>query len=114
MRFKSFHPPVSFQSPLSKQWYVVCSSDGDGWVKVNRNYSWDELEKLWDKIEYGSKPKVKEVKKEHTEYKVAGSKGNTYKVVNDDGIWTCSCPAHGFGRGKDCKHIKSIKEKNKL
>jgi hypothetical protein len=45
------------------------------------------------------------------EYKVKGSKDNVYKVVNDEGIWTCSCPAHGFGRGKDCKHIKEIKNK---
>jgi hypothetical protein len=44
------------------------------------------------------------------EYKVKGSKDNVYKVVNDEGIWTCSCPAHGFGRGKDCKHIKEIKD----
>ncbi len=49
--------------------------------------------------------------KEYKEYKVAGSKGNTYKVINDEGVWTCSCPAHGFGRGKDCKHIISIKNK---
>ena len=110
MRFKSFHPPLSFQGTFSKQWYVICSSDGDGWVKVDRSYSWSELEKLWDKIEYGNKPKVKKVKKQRKEYKVAGSKGNTYKVVNDEGIWTCSCPAHGFGRGRDCKHIKEIKD----
>ena len=111
MRFRSFYPPLSYQGAISGQWYVICSSDGDGWVKVNRQYSWNELEKLWDKIEYGSKTKVKPAKKVRKEYKVAGSKGNTYKVVNDDGFWTCSCPAHGFGRGKDCKHIISIKTK---
>jgi predicted nucleic acid-binding Zn finger protein len=111
MRFRSFYPPLSYQGVHSNQWYVICSSDGDGWVKVNRQYNWNELEKLWDKIEYGAKVKVKPVKTKRKEYKVAGSKGNTYKVVNDDGIWTCSCPAHGFGRGKDCKHIVSIKNK---
>ena len=105
MRFKSFHPPFSYEGEFSNQKYVICSSDGDGWVKVNRYYSWVELEKLWDKIEYGKKLEVKK------EYKVNGSKGNSYKVVNDEGIWTCSCPAHGFGRGKDCKHIKEIKNK---
>ena len=46
-----------------------------------------------------------------TTYNVDGSKGNVYKVVSDEGVWTCSCPAHGFGRGKDCKHIISIKTK---
>jgi len=43
------------------------------------------------------------------EYKVKGSKDNVYKVVNDEGFWSCSCPAHGFSRGKDCKHIIQIK-----
>jgi hypothetical protein len=69
------------------------------------------LEKLWDKIEYGVKAKATPVKKEYKEYEVAGSKGNTYKVINDEGVWNCSCPAHSFGRGKDCKHIILIKNK---
>jgi hypothetical protein len=109
MKFRSHYPPLSYQGTFSNQWYVICSSDGDGWVKVNRQYSWNELEKLWNKIEYGTKVKVTPAKIERKEYKVAGSKGNTYKVVNDGGVWNCSCPAHGFGRGKDCKHIKQIK-----
>ena len=46
-----------------------------------------------------------------SEWKVSGSKGNVYKVVNDDGFWSCSCPAHGFGRGRDCKHIVELKTK---
>ena len=111
MRFKSHYPPISFQGTFSNQWYVICSSDGDGWVKVNRQYSWNELEKLWDKIEYGTKVKVTPAKTKRKEYKVEGSKGNKYTIVNDGGIWTCSCPAHGFGRGKDCKHIIQIKNK---
>ena len=111
-RFRSHYPPLSFQGTFSHQWYVICSSDGDGWVKVDRSYSWNELEKLWDKIEYGNKAKPTPTKTKSKEYKVAGSKGNTYKVVNDAGVWTCSCPAHSFGRGKDCKHIISIKNKN--
>jgi hypothetical protein len=109
MKFKSHFPPVSYQGIFDKQWYVICSSDGDGWVKVNRNYQWSELETLWHKIEYGKKPKL--IKTKLKEFKVNGSKGNVYKVVNDEGIWSCSCPAHGFGRGKDCKHIISIKNK---
>ena len=111
MRFKSHYPPISFQGTFSNQWYVICSSDGDGWVKVNRQYSWNELEKLWDKIEYGT-PKTMEKVIVKKEYKVKGSKGNVYKVENDNGWWSCSCPAFGFGRGKDCKHIKEIKDGN--
>ncbi len=108
MRFKSFHPPFSYEGVFSNQKYVICSSDGDGWVKVNRHYSWEELEQLWDKIEYGKTNVVTKTKRK--EYSVNGSKGNVYKIISDEGIWTCSCPAHGFGRGKDCKHIKSIKD----
>ena len=109
MRIKSFLPPISFQGPTSKQWYIVTTGTGEGWIKVDRSYSWAELESMWDKITYGM-PKSWEQKVEvKKEYKIVGSKGNTYKVVNDSGIWNCSCPAHGFGRGKDCKHIKEIK-----
>ena len=67
---------------------------------------------MWDKIEYGFE-KTWETQSDKKEYKVKGSKDNVYKVVSDDGIWTCSCPAHGFGRGKDCKHIKQIKDGKK-
>ena len=100
-RFRSHYPPVSFQGIFSKQWYIICSSAGDGWVKVDRSYSWNELEKLWDKIEYRNKVEATPTK----------TKSKEYKVINDAGVWNCSCPAHGFGRGKDCKHIVSIKNK---
>jgi len=110
MRFKSFYPPLSYRGEFSDQWYVICSSDGDGWVKVGRQYSWDELEKLWDKIQYAT-PKTMSKVEVKKEYKVKGSKGNIYKVENDNGWWTCSCPAFGFGRGKDCKHIVQLKNK---
>ena len=109
MRFKSNRPPFSYEGIFSNQKYVICSSDGDGWVKVDRHYSWNELELLWDKIEYGNTKPIEAKPKMKKEYKVKGSKGNSYKIVNDEGIWTCTCPAHGFGRGKDCKHIKEIK-----
>ena len=110
MRIRSAFPPISFQGPTSKQWYIVTTgTGGDGWIKVDRSYSWKELESMWDKITYGPKKEVVTASKPKT-YKVEGSKGNKYTIVNDGGIWTCSCPAHGFGRGKDCKHIKNIKD----
>ena len=109
MRIKSFLPPISFQGPTSKQWYIVTTGTGEGWIKVDRSYSWAELESMWDKVTFGPTAEVKKNSEKKT-YKVEGSKGNKYTIVNDDGIWTCSCPAHGFGRGKDCKHIKQIKD----
>jgi uncharacterized Zn finger protein len=47
------------------------------------------------------------------EYKVTGSKGDEYIVVNpEDGTdWTCTCP-HYTHRKVECKHIKQIKEQN--
>ena len=105
-KFKSFYPPVCIKGTISDRYYLIL----DGiWNEVERYYSWNELEPLWEKISY-SKPKsiAKPVKKE---YKVKGSKGNVYRVVNDGGFWTCSCPAHGFGRGKDCKHIIALKNR---
>jgi len=101
MRIKSALPPICFESPLSGKTWLVCTGGekSSGWIEVNRWYSWNELEKMWDKIEH-TKQK---------EYNVKGSKDNVYKVVNDEGFWSCSCPAHGFSRGKDCKHIKEIK-----
>ena len=113
MRVKSAFPPICFESPITGKKYIVCTGgkESSGWVEVKRYYGWAELEKIWDKIEYSKSPKVTKTKRK--EWKVKGSKGNVYKVVSDEGIWTCSCPAHGFGRGKDCKHIIQIKSKLK-
>jgi hypothetical protein len=106
MKLKSLYPPISIQGPSSGRWYIIA---GGIWHEVKRKYEWNELESMWEKTSQ-IKPKERtEVKKE---WKVKGSKGNVYNVVNDGGFWTCSCPAHGFGRGKDCKHIIAI-HKNK-
>jgi hypothetical protein len=116
MKIHSLLPPVSFQSVVSGQWYIVTTDPKLGWVKVDRNYSWDELNKMWSKVVYKTtevqKPKQVQKILEKKIYNVDGSKGNKYTIINDGGIWNCSCPAHGFGRGKDCKHIKEIKNKN--
>jgi predicted nucleic acid-binding Zn finger protein len=63
------------------------------------------VKKTYDKVETSKTKRIK------ASYKVEGSKGNVYKVLNDDGKWNCSCPAFGWSRGKDCKHIKQLKLK---
>ena len=114
MRIKSHLPPICFESPITgKTWLVCTGKDSSGWIEVDRYYGWAELESMWDKIEYGMPKPWEQKNKDKKEYKVKGSKDNVYKVVNDGGIWTCSCPAHGFGRGRDCKHIKQIKDGTK-
>ena len=40
-------------------------------------------------------------------YRVSGSKGAVYTVTNDQGSWTCTCPAAKWQAG-ECKHIRSI------
>jgi len=106
MKINSLLPPISFQSPVDGQWYIATTDKDLGWVKVERRYSWEELEKMWKKPTF---KKNKEIISKKQTFSVEGSKGNKYTITNDKGIWTCSCPAHGFGRGKDCKHIKQIK-----
>lgn len=112
MEIYSSLPPVSFQSINDNQWYIVTTDPKLGWVKVDRKYSWVELEKMWKKPQF-KKTIEKEVKLPKIEQKqtfwVNGSKGKVYEVTNTNQKWTCSCPAHGFGRGRDCKHIISIK-----
>ena len=42
------------------------------------------------------------------EYRVPGSKGAIYSVVNDNGSWSCTCPASKWQKG-ECKHIVKLK-----
>jgi len=109
MIINSLLPPVCIQSVVDGQWYIATTDSKLGWVKVDRRYDWEELNSMWKKRTFDSvKVKPKPIK---ANYKVEGSKGNVYKIVNDGGIWNCSCPAFGWGRGKDCKHIVQIKNK---
>jgi hypothetical protein len=111
MIINSLLPPVSFQSVVDGQWYIATTDSKLGWVKVDRKYEWEELNKMWRKVTYGTSIVRRAPKKVHIKkaYKVDGSRGNVYKVLNDNGVWNCSCPAYGWGRGKECKHIKNIK-----
>ena len=113
MRLKSHLPPVCFESVVTGKTWIVCTGkDSGGWIEVDRWYGWAEIEKMWDRIEYGApKPwEAKDKPKTKVKYKVEGSKGNKYEVVNDEGVWTCSCPSFGFSHGRECKHIKNIKK----
>jgi hypothetical protein len=110
MIINSLLPPVCIQSVVDGQWYIATTDSKLGWVKVDRRYDWEELNSMWNKRTFDVTKKV-QPKPIKANYKVEGSKGNVYKVLNDGGKWSCSCPAFGWGRGKDCKHIISIKNK---
>lgn len=108
MQFKSLYPPICITSPSTNIIYIIA---GGIWHQVDRLYNWLELKEMWTPIVYDQPYQKPIIVIEPIKYFVEGSKGNQYEVVNDNGTWTCSCPAHGFGRGKDCKHIKSLKNK---
>jgi len=112
MKIHSLLPPTSLQSPSTGKWYIVTTDPKLGWVEVDRKYSWEELSKMWQPKEFKNtqesvvllpKPTQKQT------FSVEGSKGKLYKVVNNNGRWSCECPAYGFGKGKDCKHITELK-----
>ena len=110
MILESKLPPVSFQSVVNGQWWLITTKE---WIKVDRKYSWDEIKAMWQPIIF--KPKqidnTKPLNISKRIYKVDGSKGNVYNVKYDSGRWSCTCPAFGWSRGKECKHIKSIRTK---
>lgn len=110
MVLESNLPPVSFQSIVSGQWYIITTKE---WIKVDRKYSWDELKSMWKQRVF--KPKQLDTTKplniSNKIFKVEGSKGNVYSVTYNSGRWSCTCPAFGWSRGKECKHIKSIRTK---
>jgi hypothetical protein len=58
MIINSLLPPTSFQSVIDNQWYIVTTDSKLGWVKVDRKYEWEELNKMWRKKTYGTSTKV--------------------------------------------------------
>lgn len=112
MELYSTLPPISFKSVVSGQWYIITTGRQGKWLKVDRKYDWKEIETMWKPDEF-IKPQEKVVilpkSTPKQTFSVEGSKGKIYEVINNNGRWSCSCPAFGFSRGNDCKHIKSLK-----
>lgn len=51
---------------------------------------------------------VPDAQPEPSVIEVKGSKGEKYRLSEEDGVWQCSCPGFKF-RGT-CKHLSMIKE----
>jgi hypothetical protein len=112
MKLISHLPPVAFQSILNNQWYIVTTGKNGNWLPVDRKYTPDELASLWVKEEFKINPIVVPIVQKSTPnqtYSVEGSKGKVYEVEVENNKWNCTCPAFGYGRGKECKHIQTIK-----
>lgn len=41
------------------------------------------------------------------QHRVLGSNGAVYTVTNEQGSWTCTCPASRWQKGP-CKHVKEL------
>ena len=110
MVLESNLPPVSFQSVVTGQWWLITTKE---WIKVDRKYSWDEIKTMWKgRVSKPTQPHItKPLNISKRIYKVKGSKDNVYDVKYDSGRWSCTCPAFGWNRGNECKHIKSIRIK---
>lgn len=111
MTINSLLPPVCIQSIVDGQWYIATTDPNLGWIKVDRKYNWEELKSMWKERAFTPKQAQinKSLNKPKQFFKVNGSKGNQYNITFDNGKWSCSCPAYGWGRGKECKHIKEVK-----
>jgi len=58
---------------------------------------------------WGFRPRDEvEVEAVGRQYQVPGSKGAIYTVSDDNGAWSCTCPASKWQRG-ECKHIVKLK-----
>lgn len=78
----------------------------DDFRKTNTRFADDEVKELIEK-------KLKEKGlKEPRQWKVPSSKDVTvlYEVSEDNDKWECSCPSFVYNNGKECKHIKDIKQ----
>ncbi len=52
MNIVSNLPPVSFQSVVDGQWYIVTTGREGKWIKVDRKYDWSEIQSMWVKDEF--------------------------------------------------------------
>jgi hypothetical protein len=69
-----------------------------------RGRKFKEVPNVW-----GFRPRDEaEVESAGEQHRVPGSKGAVYTVTNNNGLWTCTCPASKWQKG-DCKHIVKLK-----
>jgi hypothetical protein len=101
---------VYFLNDSKEKMYGYVNSKGvvQNFAKPYKFYSkgrkFKEVDNQWNfKIEE-EEPEVTVGK----EYRVPGSKGAIYTVTNDNGSWSCTCPASKWQKG-ECKHIVQLK-----
>ena len=68
-----------------------------------RGRKFKEVANTWN---FGTEEEVPETRGK--EYRVLGSGKNVYSVTDENGAWSCTCPAAKWQKG-ECKHIKQVK-----
>lgn len=93
---KSFLPPTIVETQNGR-WAVA----GGQWLPIPKTVTFEMLREAW----------VRDVTPKKVfkpgNWKVKGSKGDSYTVTSLDGQWNCTCP--GFGFRRKCKHIDEVK-----
>ena len=79
---------------------------GTNWIEVPSDTKLSNISQYMVYESAGKNPTS-----EALEFKVAGSRGNTYRVRCSENTWSCTCTGFSF-RGR-CKHIEECKKKVK-
>lgn len=104
----SIYPPTIINTPDGARFAVY---SGSGWFPVDEDFTQEDAMARWEKWTPQSKP-INESIQDKSWQVESSKKGSFYTVRYYNGHWGCSCPANTYHRGKECKHIKQIREKN--
>jgi hypothetical protein len=93
---------------MTKKKYTIAHLFRPGFATINgQRYLMPGWTPVADDITFDDVEHINPWKTKIEEFKVNGSKGNTYTITKRDNTLTCECPAGKF-RGT-CKHINEIK-----
>ena len=104
---------VYFLNDSKEKMYGFVNSKGvvQNFAKPYKFYSkgrkFKEVANRWNFVVKEEEPEVAQGK----EFKVPGSKGAIYTVTDDNGTWSCTCPASKWQKG-ECKHIVKLRSEN--
>lgn len=96
----------------------ILSDDGRwayGYIKHGEKYPYIFNKPMgmdWRGRSYIVLIRTKDVDPAVKQWRVSGSKGNVYIVSEEDGVFSCTCPASTYKRA-ECKHIQQVKENMK-
>lgn len=95
-------PPALFTAPSGQRYAIA----GSTWIPVPSDTTRDTLSRymVWEAPQANLTQSIRE-------WSVTGSKGATYRVIERDGQWACSCPGYGYRR--KCRHVEETRNENR-